>query len=161
MCTSNLIEAIDPAFVDRMDVKQLIPCPSPSAIYEIFRSCLNELIRSGTIETDATPTSPHPPSSPFADGRPDGHRASSPWTVLDHVPEWAEMRERLPLQPDSPGSKTWALAQRCVGLSGRSLRRLPVLGLAKYTWGGACSLSEAVAALTAAVEQELLVVVRT
>lgn len=71
------------------------------------------------------------------------------------------MLQRLPLQPESPGSKVWALAQRCVGFSGRALRRLPVLGLAMYTWGGACALSEAVAALEAAVVQELVIVERT
>lgn len=60
-------------------------------------------------------------------------------------------------RPTSPGSRVWTLAQKCQGFSGRTLRRLPILGLAMYTWGGDCSLDDAVAALEKAVEQEVLV----
>lgn len=42
-----------------------------------------------------------------------------------------------------------------MGFSGRTLRRLPILGLAMYTWGGECSLHDAISALESAVEQEL------
>ena len=51
ICTSNLIDAIDSAFLDRVDIKQLIPSPSPAAIYNIFRSCLNELVRSSLVDS--------------------------------------------------------------------------------------------------------------
>ena len=70
------------------------------------------------------------------------------------------MKVKFDNQPDSPAQRVWTLAQRCHGLSGRTLRRLPILGLAMYTWGGQCTLQEAVSALEAAVEQELLVVNR-
>jgi len=65
------------------------------------------------------------------------------------------MMTRWVTQPQSPGRRVWALAQRCDGFSGRTLRRLPILGLAMYTWGGNCSLDDAVTALETAVEQEL------
>lgn len=66
------------------------------------------------------------------------------------------MKVRLPTQPNSPGSRVWLLAQKCNGFSGRTLRRLPILGLAMYTGVGNCSLDDAVSALEAAVEQELI-----
>lgn len=58
----------------------------------------------------------------------------------------------------SPGQRIWLLAQKCQGvhLSGRTLRRLPVLGLAMYTWGGEVRLEEAVGALERAVEEEVV-----
>ena len=68
------------------------------------------------------------------------------------------MQTRYITQPSSPGYRVWTLAQRCEGFSGRTLRRLPILGLAMYTWGGHCSLQDAVSALEAAVDQELIAV---
>lgn len=57
----------------------------------------------------------------------------------------------------SLGQRIWLLAQKCQGLhlSGRTLRRLPVLGLAMYTWGGEIRLEEAVGVLERAVEEEV------
>lgn len=45
LTTSNMTEAIDLAFVDRADIKQYLGCPSEVAIYNIYRSCLKELMR--------------------------------------------------------------------------------------------------------------------
>lgn len=45
LTTSNITGAIDLAFVDRADIKQYIGPPSPRAIYQIFRSCIIELMR--------------------------------------------------------------------------------------------------------------------
>lgn len=59
--------------------------------------------------------------------------------------------------PQSAGECVWALAQNCQGFSGRTLRRLPILGLAMHTWGGECSLRDAIGALEQAVEQEFAV----
>lgn len=58
----------------------------------------------------------------------------------------------------SYGQRVWLLAQRCqsLQLSGRTLRRLPVLGLAMYTWGGDVGMNEAMGALEKAVNEELL-----
>jgi hypothetical protein len=60
----------------------------------------------------------------------------------------------------SPGQRIWKLAQKCQGLhlSGRTLRRLPVLGLAMYTWGGEVGMEEAIGALEKAVEEEFVAV---
>ncbi|KAK6438246.1 hypothetical protein LTR95_005555 [Oleoguttula sp. CCFEE 5521] len=128
LCTSNMIEAIDPAFLDRVDIKQYIPSPSTSAIYNIFRSCLNELVRSKLI------------------------------TAADKIPTLATTHMTLLNSPDSAGHRLCKLSERCakLAMSGRTLRRLPVLGLATYTWGAAQTLDNAVAALEKAVEQEVL-----
>jgi hypothetical protein len=45
LTTSNITGAIDLAFVDRADIKQYIGNPSPAAIFKIYQSCLNELMR--------------------------------------------------------------------------------------------------------------------
>lgn len=60
--------------------------------------------------------------------------------------------------PLSSGRRIWELAQKCEGLrlSGRTLRRLPMLGLAMYTWGGQIRMNDALGALEQAVEEELI-----
>ena len=45
LTTSNITGAIDLAFVDRADIKQYIGPPSSSAIYGIYLSCIQELMR--------------------------------------------------------------------------------------------------------------------
>ena len=45
LTTSNIVGAIDLAFVDRADLKILIGPPPPQIIYEIYSSSINELIR--------------------------------------------------------------------------------------------------------------------
>ena len=50
MTTSNVTGKIDLAFVDRADMKVHIGLPSTEAIYEIFRSSIEELQRTGIIE---------------------------------------------------------------------------------------------------------------
>ncbi|KAK0282883.1 hypothetical protein LTR35_006675 [Friedmanniomyces endolithicus] len=147
LCTSNLISPIDQAFLDRVDIKQLVPSPSPAAIYNILRSCLNELIRSNLVNAPTTTTVQTPEQT---------------WTLLSPPPDLptlshVQIHLMDPTQSHSPGYRVWALAsQKCAGFSGRTLRRLPILGLAMYTWGGeSVTLEEAVAALEAAVEQEV------
>lgn len=45
LTTSNMTGAIDLAFIDRADIKQYLGFPSEIAIYQIYRSCLQELMR--------------------------------------------------------------------------------------------------------------------
>lgn len=45
LTTSNLSESIDLAFVDRADLKQYVGFPSPIAIFHIFKSAIDELIK--------------------------------------------------------------------------------------------------------------------
>ncbi|KAL9076826.1 MAG: hypothetical protein Q9161_000811 [Pseudevernia consocians] len=55
-CTSNLIKAVDSAFLDRIDVKQYIPDPGPKARYEILRSCYLDLAKCGIIAPTHQPS---------------------------------------------------------------------------------------------------------
>lgn len=45
LTTSNMTGAIDVAFVDRADIKQFLGLPSVQAIYKIFYSCIQELLK--------------------------------------------------------------------------------------------------------------------
>lgn len=171
LCTSNLISAIDPAFLDRVDIKQMVPSPSPAAIYNIFRSCLNELVRSSVVETTTSQVSSKPSlntrshsrilatdnsSSPLQSSA--TSTSSGSWTMLStpEIPTLATIKLGYGDENKSAGQRVWTLAQKCEGFSGRTLRRLPILGLAMYTWGGTCTLSDAISALEAAVTQELM-----
>ncbi|GAB1211545.1 hypothetical protein ATERTT37_000668 [Aspergillus terreus] len=49
LCTSNIVTALDQAFLDRVDIKQYIPHLSNRAIYGIYKECLEELSRHGII----------------------------------------------------------------------------------------------------------------
>lgn len=51
LTTSNMTGAIDLAFVDRADIKQYIGLPSSLAIYQIYYTCLEELMRVSTLLT--------------------------------------------------------------------------------------------------------------
>lgn len=45
LTTSNVTQKIDLAFVDRADIKQYIGPPSEKGIYNIYLSCLEELMK--------------------------------------------------------------------------------------------------------------------
>ncbi|KAL0356254.1 UNVERIFIED_CONTAM: Pachytene checkpoint protein 2 [Sesamum radiatum] len=49
LTTSNITAAIDIAFVDRADIKAYVGPPTLQARYEILRSCLVELLRTGIL----------------------------------------------------------------------------------------------------------------
>lgn len=52
LTTSNVTEKIDLAFVDRADIKQYIGPPSANAIFHIYLSCLEELMKVCVCEYD-------------------------------------------------------------------------------------------------------------
>lgn len=56
MTTSNLSDSIDPAFLDRADIRQYISPPSAAAVYMILRSCIVELIRVGLAQEAPFPS---------------------------------------------------------------------------------------------------------
>ncbi|QSL64076.1 hypothetical protein MERGE_000231 [Pneumocystis wakefieldiae] len=125
LTTSNLLEAMDPAFVDRIDIKQYVGDPNPDAIFAILQSCINELGRKGLI----------------GDGIP--------------VPSFTEASISLYSQPNSYSSRLYRIAVDCKGLSGRALRRLPVLAHAKYLQRPCCTMNEMLCSLEKVVKEEL------
>lgn len=111
-CTSNLLAAIDSAFLDRVDIKQYIPNPCASAAYEIFRSCFNEMIRCKLLVPVDDPSDVAEDHSPDA---PMQQQPDSDWELMKSVsfPTLAEVNIRLWNRPYSPGRKLCSLAQRC------------------------------------------------
>jgi len=49
LCTSNMLDSIDPAFMDRVDLQVFLGPPPLAARYQIVHSCLTELMVKGII----------------------------------------------------------------------------------------------------------------
>ncbi|BGP10258.1 hypothetical protein JCM10049v2_006141 [Rhodotorula toruloides] len=109
MTTSNLSEAIDNAFIDRADIKQYIGLPPAAAVYWILQTCLQEIMRAGLIP---------------------------PVRLLDFKAVEVYHSAGLGANGDDRewqcSTLLFDLAHRCKGLSGRTLRRLPVLAHARH-----------------------------
>ena len=52
LCTSNLPDAIDAAFLDRVDLTLAIPAPNARARYRLLHAALAELVRTGIVIPD-------------------------------------------------------------------------------------------------------------
>lgn len=100
LATSNVTGVIDPAFIDRADIRIFIGPPSAPAIYTIYRSCLTELIRVGLIEESGS-------------------------NLLSYQALAAMQFTENKINPAS--IHLWNLARRSFGLNGRTLRKLPLL----------------------------------
>ncbi|KAH0787815.1 pachytene checkpoint protein 2 [Histomonas meleagridis] len=100
LATSNLTECIDIAFLSRADIKQYIGPPSKIARYIILKSCVDELYNKGIVESN--------------------------FGLLDYDKLSIFQQEVL----QTSFQNTYLLlksAEKCEGLSGRILRRLPFL----------------------------------
>ncbi|XP_070575837.1 pachytene checkpoint protein 2 homolog [Ptychodera flava] len=126
LTTSNVTGAIDLAFVDRADIKQYIGPPSPLAIFKIYHSCLNELMRAGIIT----------PVQQLLDMR-----------ALEVVRFIENDATRLSLRLRD-------IAIKSQGLSGRTLRKLPFLAHAMYIQNSTVTLEDFLSALTKVVERQ-------
>ncbi|KAI0092756.1 P-loop containing nucleoside triphosphate hydrolase protein [Irpex rosettiformis] len=156
MSTSNLAKAIaaDTAFVDRADIIQYVDLPSRDAIYAILRSCVSELVTKGIVTHIDVPSlaqaqlyertadlssgiSIAPPASslpiPFSQNLPPdiNNHTESTFSSQPHIDSSdAENRRKA----KNVAISLLSLAEKCraQGMSGRSLRRLPVLAHARY-----------------------------
>ncbi|OBZ77112.1 Pachytene checkpoint protein 2, partial [Grifola frondosa] len=151
MSTSNLAKAIDSAFVDRADIVQYVDLPPREAIYEILRGCLSELVRKGIVSDVDVPSlaqaqlyertanfsrSPTFPAdtvqisitSPISN--PSSQESQTPSQTTAASGQSHASRERS----KNVAIRLLGLSQKCKdqGMSGRSLRRLPVLAHARY-----------------------------
>uniref|UniRef100_A0A1Q3EVE1 Putative thyroid receptor-interacting protein 13 n=1 Tax=Culex tarsalis TaxID=7177 RepID=A0A1Q3EVE1_CULTA len=104
LATSNLTGSIDLAFLDRADIVQYIGPPTREAIYEIYRSAIANLQQVGIV----TDREPIPPQAAELTG-----------SSVDRSKSTATARLE-------------ALAEQSVGLSGRSLRKVPFLAHALF-----------------------------
>ncbi|KAH7903419.1 AAA-domain-containing protein, partial [Hygrophoropsis aurantiaca] len=123
LATSNLVGAIDPAFIDRADLIQYVDLPPREAIYEILRGALGELVRRGCVRSI--------PSLAEALYYENARRF-----VVGGGQAGVESGEGTSKEALALG--LLGLADRCraQSLSGRALRRLPVLALARYISAG-------------------------
>ncbi|WCJ36141.1 hypothetical protein M5689_017357 [Euphorbia peplus] len=135
LTTSNITAAIDIAFVDRADIKAYVGPPTLQARYEILRSCLLELVRTGII-------------------------SSSQDSSALILPTYSTLKEKLngcDVQETKLCKKLLEAAEACEGLSGRSLRKLPFLTHAALSNPYSCDPCEFLSTMvnTARVDSEL------
>ncbi|XP_012535546.2 pachytene checkpoint protein 2 homolog [Monomorium pharaonis] len=122
LTTSNMTEAIDLAFVDRADIKQYLGYPSEIAIYNIYHSCLKELMRTGILKKEEI------------------HDISQ--LKIHGYSECADTKNSL---------KLLELSRESEGLTGRTLRKIPFLAHALHTSTNRTTLSKFLKAMHSAI----------
>ncbi|XP_065672909.1 pachytene checkpoint protein 2 homolog isoform X2 [Hydra vulgaris] len=127
LTTSNITGAIDLAFVDRADIKQYIGPPSLHAIFTIYHSCITELKKKQLIA-----------------------RANLPDLRTLKMMRFQEN------EANSISFRLLEVARKSIGLSGRTLRKLPFLAHALFLQSpGIVSQSQFISALSAAVDKQI------
>ncbi|XWS47647.1 hypothetical protein CRYUN_Cryun13aG0002100 [Craigia yunnanensis] len=118
MCVADI------AFIDRADIKAYVGPPTLQARYEILRSCLHELIRTGII-------------------------SSIQGSSQSILPDYVTLKEKLNMHEIQEVQTILHLckqlldaAEACEGLSGRSLRKLPFLAHASLNNPYCCDSSK-------------------
>ncbi|XP_063670551.1 pachytene checkpoint protein 2 homolog isoform X2 [Pan troglodytes] len=126
LTTSNITEKIDVAFVDRADVKQYIGPPSAAAIFKIYLSCLEELMKCQII-----------------------HRRQQLLTLreLELIGFIENNVSKLSLLLND-------ISRKSEGLSGRVLRKLPFLAHAPYVQAPTVTIEGFLQALSLAVDKQ-------
>lgn len=126
LTTSNITGAIDLAFVDRADIKQYIGLPSPKAIFQIYHSCIIELMRTGIIS----------PVEQMLDIR-----------ALELTSYIENNATRLSLQ-------LLRISEESYGLSGRTLRKIPFMAHAMFIRVPVINLEVFLEALTNTIKKQ-------
>ncbi|KAG8187238.1 hypothetical protein JTE90_020666 [Oedothorax gibbosus] len=129
--TSNITDAIDVALIDRADMKQFIGLPSVDAIYQVYVTCITELQESKIICT---------------------RDLILPLYRMQNV----HISEPSILNEQSCEERTMKLkeiAQKSEGLSGRSLRKMPLIACSLLTRRELVTLDTYLDALSKAVEK--------
>ncbi|XP_062840063.1 pachytene checkpoint protein 2 homolog isoform X3 [Anolis carolinensis] len=126
LTTSNITEKIDMAFVDRADIKQYIGPPSAAAIFKIYLSCLEELMKCQIIY---------------------------PRQQLLTLRE-LEMIGYLENDVSKLSLILKAISRKSEGLSGRVLRKLPFLAHALYIQSPNVTMTTFLQALSLVVDKQ-------
>lgn len=118
-----MLHFTDVAFVDRADIKAYVGPPTLEARYEILRSCLQELLRTGILQDSRLQ---------------DEHNLT--------LPNFAGLKEKLNgiALPESQGpvclcKQLLEVAEASEGMSGRSLRKLPFIAHASLAHPYGCA----------------------
>lgn len=138
LATTNLTGSVDAAFVDRVDLKIHIGLPILKARYEILKSCIEELQRVGIIVASVEESS-----------------SSSSSSSLTTIASF-EQQQQWNGNSNAVTKLLLECARRAEGLSGRSLRRLPLQAHAQFLGGmeRAVSVEDFVQALGDAIQLE-------
>ncbi|XP_035147744.1 pachytene checkpoint protein 2 homolog isoform X1 [Callithrix jacchus] len=126
LTTSNITEKIDVAFVDRADIKQYIGLPSAAAIFKIYLSCLEELMKCQIIY---------------------------PRQQLLTLRE-LEMIGFIENNVSALSLLLSEISRKSEGLSGRVLRKLPFLAHALYIQAPTVTIEGFLQALSLAVDKQ-------
>lgn len=126
LTTSNITGKIDMAFVDRADIRQYIGPPSPAAIFKIYLSCLEELMKCQIIY---------------------------PRQQLLTLRE-LEMIGYLENDVSKLSLILKAISRKSEGLSGRVLRKLPFLAHALYLKSPNVTMKAFLQALSLVVDKQ-------
>ena len=133
MCTSNVSDAIDEAFLDRADLRIHLGNPGASARYQILAQALNEMVRVGLLVSSsggvrALEEVPGEVRGAWAGGQVDAGEGGE----CGYVPE----------------GLLWRACQSLREASGRQLRKLPLICWVNFVRGGtSCPLVDFVGAL--------------
>ncbi|KAL8755647.1 MAG: hypothetical protein Q9184_004731 [Pyrenodesmia sp. 2 TL-2023] len=127
----------DPAFLDRIDVKQYVPGPSIRMRYEIFRRCYLDLLACNVVTSVSREI-----NNEGMDPEESTDRSLESWQVIDRAS--VHTNEILPTY------------ESMEGLSGRVLQRLPTQALAMHIRFDPCSIEEALDALARMVDEQEL-----
>ncbi|XP_025829582.1 pachytene checkpoint protein 2 homolog [Agrilus planipennis] len=122
--TSNVTGAIDLAFIDRADIKEYIGLPGVQAIYQIYYSCIQELLKAEIIQ---------------------------PKVIIQQCPDLVELESSDIYKNDK---KLLKISEASVGLSGRSVRKLPFIAHALFLQTEIATLENYLEALLFAVEYQ-------
>jgi DNA polymerase III delta prime subunit len=138
LATTNLTRSVDAAFVDRVDLKVHIGMPILKARYQILRSCVQELERVGIIIRQEDDEGTH--------------------CIPSYDEQQRQQKRKMQQEQQDPNDLSSLLlscAQQAEGLSGRSLRRLPLQAHAQYLHGMESVLArDFLQALTLAIQAE-------
>ncbi len=125
LTTSNLLDAMDAAFLDRVDLCQLVPYPSTPATYCILRSCVLELMHKGLVAFQVIKDRAEVQLLREACMAEEGISASSSSSSSGGGGGGGDVSFRL-----------WDLAAQAQGRSGRALRKLPFMAYAFHAAQG-------------------------
>lgn len=138
LATTNLTASVDPAFLDRADMKVYIGLPCCEARYEILRSCLHELVRVDIIRNIM-----------------EEEKEKSSSTSLPNPDLLQLYKDAMKQRANSKSALLVSLAMKAEGFSGRSLRRLPLQAHALFVRKENVLMDEFLIGLSKAIDSEL------
>jgi len=134
LCTSNMPDSLDPAFLDRCGLSIAVHPPSLASQYTILRDGAQKLINRGVILSKAT------------------------------IPIYRDVPRLRVIDPTNPGSKLYSIVElinvinaeipSTNHISGRALKQLPEKALLRYLRGEDCDLDWALKLIEHCVKAE-------